>query len=89
MDYQHYINKKAENISDSNAVRSEIMWKASLAEWMSSRFNERPYFKSHGAKQLRMTCSVDLWSLQAWCTYMHTHTHIGTHTQKANEGSMF
>lgn len=87
MDDQHYINKKAESICDSNTVRAdksspEVMCKASLAEWMSSRFNERPCFKSHGAEQLRMTCSVDLWPLQTWCTCTHINTQEHIHKRK-------
>lgn len=85
-DPQHFINKRLSTpvitmLWEQGQQQPWVIWRASLAEWMSSRFRKRPCDKSHGAKQLRMTCSVDRWSLQAWPTHMHTCKHTGTHTK--------
>lgn len=49
----------------------------SLAELVSSGFNERPGLKTQGTEQLRRrTLDANLWPLQV---HMHTRTHTQTH----------
>lgn len=67
-----------------------VHWLASLAELVSSGFNERPGLKKQGTGQLkRRTLDVDLWPLQAhmhahMSTYIHTcmSTHAQAHMHK-------
>lgn len=52
----------------------QACWPASLADLVSSRFNEKLSLKNQDGKESRQTTSVRLW-------YTHTHTHkCMTHT---------
>lgn len=52
----------------------QACWPASLADLVSSRFNEKLSLKNQDGKESRQTTSVRLW-------YTHTHTQMyDTHT---------